>query len=230
MIKTPRMIVRKLNGKNIAIFDIDAVIPLLEEHFNSVRAPVVDFIQAKTKDPFKVLVATILSARTKDEITIKVVTGLFKVINNYEDIEKYSVGEIDKLIYPVGFHRTKANHLKLLPGVLRDRFNGEVPSVIDALLLLPGVGRKTANLVRSIAFGLPAICVDVHVHRLTNRWGYVKTKTPFDTEMVLREVLPEKYWLLFNSYVVAFGQNLCYPRKPRCADCPIYQYCQRIGV
>jgi len=213
-----------------ASFDIDAVIPILKVHFHSVRTPVVDFIQTKTRDPFKVLVATILSARTKDETTTKVVTKLFEIIHNYEDINKFSVAEIDKMIYPVGFHREKAKHLKQLPNILKDKFNGIVPSEIDDLLLLPGVGRKTANLVRAVAWGLPAVCVDVHVHRISNRWGYVTTKTPFDTEMALRQILPEKYWLVFNSYVVAFGQNLCYPRKPKCGECPIYKYCARIGV
>lgn len=211
-------------------FDIDAVIPILEEHFHSVKTPVVDFIQAKTKDPFKVLVATILSARTKDDTTTKVVNKLFKVINTFEDIDKYSETKINTMIYPVGFHNAKARHLKQLPAVLREKFQGRVPSEIDDLLLLPGVGRKTANLVRSIAFNLPAICVDVHVHRISNRWGYVTTKTPLDTEMALRKILPEKYWIMYNSYVVAFGQNLCYPRKPRCNECPIYKYCARVGV
>ncbi len=211
-------------------FDIDAVIPILKEHFHTVKAPVVDFIQAQTKDPFKVLVATILSARTKDETTTKAVTVLFKFIDTYKDLDKYTAAEIDKAIYQVGFHNEKAKHLKLLPEILENKFNGRVPSEIDDLLLLPGVGRKTANLVRAIAFELPAICVDVHVHRISNRWGYVKTKTPFDTEMALRKILPEKYWIMFNSYVVAFGQNLCYPRKPRCAECPIYKYCARIGL
>ncbi|MFO7660791.1 MAG: endonuclease III [Candidatus Cloacimonadaceae bacterium] len=217
-------------NKEKAVFDIDAVIPILKKHFHSVKTPVVDFIQAKTKDPFKVLVATILSARTKDDTTTKVVNELFKVIDNYADIDSYSETEINKMIYPVGFHNAKARHLKQLPAMLRDKFKGKVPSEIDDLLLLPGVGRKTANLVRAIAFNLPAICVDVHVHRISNRWGYVQTKTPFDTEMALRLILPEKYWIIYNSYVVAFGQNLCTPLKPKCDKCPIYKYCARIGV
>ena len=113
---------------------------------------------------------------------------------------------------------------------MKEKFGGKIPSEIDELLQLPGVGRKTANLVRAIAFSLPAICVDVHVHRICNRWGYINTKTPYETEMALREILPEKYWLNFNSYVVAFGQNLCTPRKPKCHQCPIYNQCARIGV
>jgi len=211
-------------------FNIDDVISILREQFTKYKTPVVDFIQAKTQDPFKVLVATILSARTKDETTTKVVTNLFEKVKSYIDIEKFSEAEINKMIYPVGFHNEKAKHLKQLPKVLQQIFNGIIPSEIDDLLLLPGVGRKTANLVRVIAFGLPGICVDVHVHRICNRWGYVQTKTPFATEMALRQILPHKYWLVINSYVVAFGQNLCYPRNPRCSECPIYRHCARIGV
>ncbi|HOZ00808.1 MAG TPA: endonuclease III [Candidatus Syntrophosphaera sp.] len=211
-------------------FDIDAVMQELEKHFHQVKTPVVDFIQAKTKDPFKVLVATILSARTKDETTTKAVTELFKVVHKANDLDKLSTAELDSIIRQVGFHNDKTKHLKQLPQVLRDRFGGQVPAEIDDLLQLPGVGRKTANLVRAVAFGLPAICVDVHVHRISNRWGYIKTKNPLESEMALRKILPEKHWLTYNSYVVAFGQNLCYPRKPRCSACPIYQYCQRIGV
>lgn len=211
-------------------FDIDAVMQELEKHFHQVKTPVVDFIQAKTKDPFKVLVATILSARTKDETTTKAVTELFKVVHKANDLDKLSTAELDSIIRQVGFHNDKTKHLKQLPQVLRDRFGGQVPAEIDDLLQLPGVGRKTANLVRAVAFGLPAICVDVHVHRISNRWGYIKTKNPLESEMALRKILPEQHWLTYNSYVVAFGQNLCYPRKPRCSTCPIYQYCQRIGV
>jgi endonuclease III len=221
---------RGLNQSFLPGFDIDAVIPLLQEHFLTVKAPVVDFIQAQTRDPFKVLIATILSARTKDDTTTKVVVRLFAVINTLQDIERHSETEINRLIYPVGFHHAKARHLKQLPAVMKEKFKGRVPSEIDDLLQLPGVGRKTANLVRAIAFNLPAICVDVHVHRISNRWGYVKTKTPLETEMALRAKLPPQYWIMYNSYVVAFGQNLCLPRKPKCNACPIYHYCPRIGV
>jgi endonuclease III len=211
-------------------FDIDFVMKELEAHFHRVKTPVVDLIQAKTKDPFKVLVATILSARTKDETTSRVVTELFKRVSKPDDLNLVSVEDLDRMIYQVGFHREKAKHLKQLPEVLLNKFNNQVPSEIDDLLQLPGVGRKTANLVRAVAFGLPAICVDVHVHRISNRWGYIRTKTPFESEMALRRTLPEKYWLVFNSYVVAFGQNLCTPRKPGCGKCGISDHCQRMGL
>lgn len=211
-------------------FDIDAVMEALGVHFRAVRTPVVDLIQAKTKDPFKVLVATILSARTKDQTTARVVTELFRQVNTADDFDKLSFEELDAIIYQTGFHREKTKHLKALPAVLNERFDGIVPSEIDDLLQLPGVGRKTANLVRAVAFSLPAICVDIHVHRISNRWGYISTRTPLESEMALRGILPEKHWLNYNSYVVAFGQNLCTPRKPRCAACPIHKHCSRIGV
>ena len=211
-------------------FDIDAVMEQLAIHFHTVKTPIVDLIQVQTKDPFKVLVATILSARTKDETTSKVSEELFKVVKNHHDLRKISYDELNRLIWQVGFHNTKAKHLKELPDVLDREFGGKVPSEIDDLLKLPGVGRKTANLVRTVAFQLPAICVDVHVHRISNRWGYIKTKNPLESEMALRQKLPEKHWLNYNSHLVAFGQNLCTPRNPKCSKCPIYQYCKRVGV
>jgi endonuclease III len=177
-----------------------------------------------------VLVTTILSARTKDETTAKVAEKLFPKVQKIEDLEKIPLAELDALITPVGFHRVKAKHLKELPKVLKEKFNGKIPEEIDDLLELPGVGRKTANLVRAVAFQKPAICVDVHVHRICNRWGYIQTKTPLETEMTLRQKLPEKYWLNFNSYLVAFGQNLCTPRKPKCEICPVAEFCNRVGV
>jgi len=195
-----------------------------------VKTPVVDLIQIKTEDPFKVLVATILSARTKDETTAKVTEKLFQKVQKIEDLENIPLSELEALITPVGFHRVKAKHLKELPKVLKEKFGGIIPAEIDELLELPGVGRKTANLVRAVAFQKPAICVDVHVHRICNRWGYIKTKTPLETEMTLRQKLPLKYWLNFNSYLVAFGQNLCTPRKPKCEKCPIAEFCKRIGI
>lgn len=210
--------------------DIDAIIAALGEHFNSVKTPIVDLIQAQTKDPFKVLVATILSARTKDETTSKAVSRLFQKVSSPADLEKIDADELDEIIHQVGFHREKTKHLKALPQALNSLFDGKIPAEIEELIQLPGVGRKTANLVRTIAFGLPAICVDVHVHRICNRWGYINTKTPLESEMELRRILPPKHWSVINSYVVAFGQNLCTPRNPKCSICPVYDHCLRIGV
>ncbi|MDD4310759.1 MAG: endonuclease III [Candidatus Cloacimonetes bacterium] len=210
--------------------DIDIVMDRLAQHFTTVKTPIVDLVQATTQEPFKVLVATILSARTKDSTTAKAVTELFKYVNKADDFNKLNAEELDSIIYQVGFHRAKTKHLLQLPEVLNRLFEGAVPSEIEDLLLLPGVGRKTANLVRAVAFQKPAICVDIHVHRICNRWGYISTKTPFESEMALRNKLPEKHWLNINSFVVAFGQNLCTPRKPHCTICPISEFCARVGL
>ncbi len=210
--------------------DIYFIFEKLKEQFENYPAPVVDLIEIQTKDPFKVLITTILSARTKDKTTREAAKKLFKRVNDIYDLQKLTLTEIEKLIYPVGFYKNKAKALKKLPDVILEKFNGKIPDEIDDLIKLPGVGRKTANLVRAIAFKKPAICVDVHVHRICNRLGYVKTKTPFETEMALRKKLPPEMWLDFNSYLVAYGQNLCYPINPRCDKCVIYEKCDRIGV
>ena len=210
--------------------DINKVYKILEKQFKSYPAPVVDLIEAQTKDPFKILVTTMLSARTKDQTTSEVAHRLFETVNKPEDLNNYTVEELEKMLYPVGFYRNKARYLKKLPKVLKEEFNNDVPDKIDDLVKLPGVGRKTANLVRAIAFKKPAICVDVHVHRICNRFGYIKTKTPFETEMVLREKLPKKYWININSYLVAFGQNHCTPINPKCSTCTIYDECERVKV
>jgi endonuclease III len=190
---------------------------------------VVDLIAVQTKDPFKVLVATILSARTKDETTAKAAARLFAAAPDLKDLGKLSEEKIQKLIYPVGFYKAKAGYLKKLPEAL-NQFASVVPRDLDSLLKLPGVGRKTANLVLAIAFQKEAICVDTHVHRIMNIWGYVRTKTPFETEMALRRNLPKRYWLEINSILVAFGQGLCRPVRPHCDICPIDRLCPQINV
>ena len=210
--------------------DINKIYRILEKQFLSYPVPVVDLIEAQTKDPFKILVTTMLSARTKDQTTSEVAHRLFETVNKPEDLNNYTVEELEKMIYPIGFFRNKAKHLKKLSKVLEEEFNNKVPEEIDDLIKLPGVGRKTANLVRAIAFKKPAICVDVHVHRISNRFGYIKTKTPFETEMALREKLPKKYWININSYLVAYGQNHCTPLNPKCSTCTIYDECGRVGV
>ncbi|MDP8201916.1 MAG: endonuclease III [Candidatus Tenebribacter burtonii] len=210
--------------------DINKIYTILEKQFKSYPAPVVDLIEAQTKDPFKILVTTMLSARTKDQTTSEVAHRLFDTVNKPEDLNNYTLEELEKMIYPVGFFRNKARYLKKLPKVLKQEFYNKVPEEIDDLIKLPGVGRKTANLVRAIAFKKPAICVDVHVHRISNRLGYIHTNTPFETEMVLRKKLPKEYWININSYLVAFGQNHCTPLNPKCSTCTIYNECHRIGV
>ncbi len=210
--------------------DISKVFKILSEEFKNHNTPIVDLIQIQTKDPFKVLIATILSARTGDRTTANACKNLFLKVNKYKDLEKLDVKEIEKLIYPVGFYHTKAIHLKELPKILEKEFGGVVPSTIDELLKLPGVGRKTANLVVAVAFDKPAICVDTHVHKIMNRLGYIKTKTPLETEMKLRKILPEKYWTTINSILVAHGQHICRPISPKCSTCKIEKYCNKINV
>jgi endonuclease III len=212
------------------MLEIDKIYKILSKEVPKYKVPVVELVEAQTKDPFKILIATILSARTKDKTTSYSVNKLFKKVKNAKDLDKLSISQIEKLIYPVGFYKNKSKYLKKLPKVLDDEFKGRIPSEIDELLKLPGVGRKTANLVRAVAFRKPAICVDVHVHRISNRLGYVKTKTPYDTEMALRAKLPKKYWLKWNYLLVAFGQNLCRPVSPKCDTCPIKKYCKRVGI
>jgi endonuclease III len=182
-------------------------------------------VETQTRDPFKVLVATILSARTKDETTTAAAKRLFARVRNIKELEEIGEDELRDLIFPVGFYNAKTQHLKELPSALKEQFGGEIPQDVDELTKLPGVGRKTANLVVAVAFKKPAVCVDVHVHRIFNRLGYINTSTPLETEMELRRILPKKFWTTFNSYFVSFGQHRCFPRNPKCADCPISRYC-----
>lgn len=193
------------------------------------QVPVVDLIAVQTKDPFKVLVATILSARTKDETTAKSSARLFKHAPDAGSLAALPEEKIASLIYPVGFYKTKARHLTKLPEGLK-QFGGNVPDTIEELVTLPGVGRKTANLVVSVAFQKPAICVDTHVHRIMNIWQYVKTDTPLKTEMALRAKLPERHWIGVNSILVAFGQSICRPVSPHCDICPLEKKCPKNGV
>jgi endonuclease III len=209
----------------LKVADIAAVNRLLKKSYESVPAPIMDLVAAQTEDPFRVLVGTILSSRTQDATTAAACGRLFEHVKVAADLRELSEEQIQKLIYPVGFYRDKARHLKALPDVLDNRFGGVIPETIEELCELPGVGRKTANLVVSLGFGKPAICVDVHVHRISNRLGLLKTKTPFETEMVLRQILPVKYWRGWNSYLVAFGQTRCRPVGPKCEGCPVAQYC-----
>ena len=219
----------------MTIKDIPAVNAALKKEFKAHSAPIIELIEAQTHDPFCVLVGTILSARTKDACTAGAVRRLFNTeaqrhrAFTLESLERLSQREIEKLIYPVGFYRDKARHLKALPKVLKEKFGGVLPHTVEELCELPGVGRKTANLTVAVGFDLPAICVDVHVHRITNRLGLIKTKSPFETEMALRKILPVRYWKTWNSHLVSFGQTRCAPRGPKCGDCPIAKFCPSCG-
>lgn len=204
---------------------IPKVFSILRKEVPKYHVPIVDLIEVQTHDPFKVLIATILSARTKDDVTAKASNRLFSRVKTFKDLENMPEEDIADLIYPVGFYKTKAYHLKQLPMVIKEKFHEMIPETIDELTMLPGVGRKTANLVMAVAFHKPAIAVDTHCHRITQRLGWLKSKNPHETEKILRKILPEKYWLDFNKLFVAFGQNVCKPLNPQCLQCPIKRYC-----
>lgn len=205
---------------------INNIYDLLEENLSKYKIPLAEQIHVKTKDPFFVLIATILSARTKDSITAKVCNKLFLKIKNFQDLENISLEELENLIYGVGFYKQKAKYLKALPLEIKN-FNNKIPKTIEELIQLSGVGRKTANLVVSVAFDKPAICVDTHVHRIFNRMGLINTKTPLETEMKLRKILPINLWQKTNFLFVILGQNICLPTNPKCNSCPINKFCDK---
>lgn len=215
----------------MTLSDLPRVHAILRHEFESHPAPILDFMAAQERDPFKILVATILSARTKDETTTVVVRDqLFPKIRSFADLRAVPLEELERLVFPVGFFRQKAKHLKALPEAVDRLFGGRIPETVEELCELPGVGRKTANLVVALAFGKPALCVDVHVHRICNRFGLLRTDTPYDTEMELRRILPEPYWISWNGSLVSFGQRRCTPLRPKCADCPLRPWCSRVGL
>lgn len=211
-------------------FDIDAVMASLEDAAFAWDTPAVTIISQRDGDPFKVLISCILSLRTKDTTTGEAARRLFSLADTPEKIRQLQLQQIEQAIYPVGFYRNKAAQIKEICQQLVEKYDGSVPESIEELLKFKGAGRKTANLVVTLGFGKPGICVDTHVHRICNRWGYVATKTPDETEFRLREILPDKYWLRINDLLVAFGQNLCRPVSPFCSKCPIAGFCQRNNV
>lgn len=186
--------------------------------------------EEKSRSPFRLLVACVISLRTKDEVTAEASGRLFAVAPDPEGLAQLDIEHIAKAIYPAGFYNTKARQLSEIASILRDRYEGQVPADEGALLGLPGVGRKTANLVLGLGFGVPAICVDTHVHRISNRLGLVATTTPEQTERALNEVLPRDLWIPINDLLVTFGQNRCHPTSPRCTECPLDDLCPRLGV
>lgn len=211
----------------MTVSDIPAVHRALQRAFAKGRAPIIDLVAAQTRDPFRVLVGTILSARTQDGTTAAACERLFQRARIPAELRAIPREELERLIFPVGFYRTKAKHLKQLPGVLDEKFGGRIPDTVEALCELPGVGRKTANLVVVLGFNGYGICVDVHVHRICNRLGLIRTRNPLETEMTLRQILPRRYWKTWNSYLVSFGQTQCRPIHPRCDTCPIRQWCAK---
>jgi len=210
--------------------DIHRAMNILREESRSWRTPAVTVVAEDGRSPYKVLVSCIISLRTKDEVTALASRRLFHHAATPEAMLQLPVTEIARLIYPAGFYRTKAEQILAISHRLVSEYGGRTPDDLDELLTFRGVGRKTANLVLTLGFGKPGICVDTHVHRICNRWGYVATKTPDATEMVLRAQLPPEYWLEINDLLVAFGQSLCHPVSPRCSICLLSEFCARAGV
>ena len=210
--------------------DISKVIHLLEKEVAKWELPIVSSLAEENSGPFPILISTILSLRTKDEVTAIAAERLLAMARTPEEMLKLSEGKIIKAIYPVGFYRTKAKTILHISKELINRFHSRVPDTIEQLLTLKGVGRKTANLVVALGYNKEGLCVDTHVHRISNRLGYVKTKTPDETEFALRKKLPSKYWLRYNTLMVAFGRHVCVPISPFCSRCPVFAYCDRVNV
>ena len=199
-----------------AVSDSDPSVNTVAEHYR--------------RDAWAVLVSTIISLRTKDEVTLTASERLLGKAPRPAELAAMKEAAVAKLIYPAGFYRNKAASLKKIAAILLEQYGGKVPSSMDELLALPGVGRKTANLVLNEAFDIDAICVDIHVHRISNRCGWLSSKTPEETEMILREILPKKYWKRINYLLVLYGQKLCRPVSPFCSRCVIRKHCVRCGV
>jgi len=206
--------------------DIDKVVATLKK----AKQPQSEFVKLMDsfKDPYLVLIACILSLRTNDRTTYPATLRMLKLAKTPQEMMRVNVEDLSKAIYPVGFYKNKAGQIIELSKILVEKYDGKVPCDIEELCKFRGVGRKTANLVLSEGFNEPAICVDVHVHRIFNRLGYLKTKNPEETEFTLREKLPKKYWIPINSLLVTHGQNVCKPLKPLCDKCPVEKYCDKV--
>ena len=211
--------------------DIHRVISILEEETSRWTETALALVAEQTRrDPFRILIGTVLSLRTKDETTAAACERLFRLADTPESMRALPEETVDRAIFPVGFHATKARNILQICEILVEQYRGTVPDEIDTLVTLPGVGRKTANLVVTIGYGKPGICVDTHVHRISNRWGYIATRNPDQSELALRDKLPSEYWIRYNDLLVMYGQNLCKPVSPFCSRCRLSPYCERVGV
>jgi endonuclease-3 len=206
------------------------IIRLLEKELAQRELPIVSQLAEERRNPFEILISTLLSLRTKDEVTAAATHRLFALASTPEQMLGLSAEQIQRAIYPVGFYRTKAETIRHVCRELIERFASRVPDTLEALLTIKGVGRKTANLVFALGFNGAGLCVDTHVHRISNRLGYIRTRTPEETEFALRKKLPGEYWLRYNTLLVAFGRNTCRPVSPLCSSCPVQPYCDRVGV
>ena len=211
--------------------EIHPAIRILRREVRQWQEPVVGAVARESgRDPFKVLISCLLSLRTKDKTTSEASARLFALAGDPASMLKLSQEQIERAIYPVGFYRIKTKQIHKICCRLLDDYEGQVPNSIEALVTLPGVGRKTANLVVTVGYRRPGICVDIHVHRISNRWGYVKTRNPKETEEALRKKLPSRYWIIYNDLLVPYGQNICQPVSPFCSRCKLVKYCDRVDV
>lgn len=210
--------------------DIHLIVKILKKELDLGEMPIVSHLAESERDPFVILISTLLSLRTKDEVTAEATDRLLALATTPEAMLKVPEAKIAKAIYPVGFYRVKAKTVHHVCRELIDRFASKVPDKLDDLLSIKGVGRKTANLVITLAYGKDGICVDTHVHRISNRLGYVVTKKPDETEMALRAKLPRKHWIIYNTLLVFFGRKICKPISPLCSTCPVRKFCDRVGV
>jgi endonuclease-3 len=228
---TVERLTQKWARDTMARFDIDHTMASLQIQATKWADTALTVVaQTMGRDPFKILIGCLLSLRTKDETTGPAAARLFALAGSAQEMLQLPEETIAQAIYPVGFYRTKAKTILEICRTLVERYAGQVPASMEALLELRGVGRKTANLVLALGFQIPAICVDTHVHRISNRWGYVRTRAPEETEVALRRKLPKEYWLIYNDLLVAFGQHLCKPLSPLCSQCPLDIVCRKVGV
>lgn len=207
--------------------DIFAVLNNFRTEF---ELPSVSLIGEENGTPYKILISTLISLRTRDDVTLRSSRRLFEQADSPSEMIKLTAGEIEELIYPCGFFRVKAGNILKISELILNDHGGELPRTLQELIAFPGVGLKTANLVLSLGFNIPAICVDIHVHRISNRMGWIKTKTPDDSVKALEKVLPGKYWIPVNELLVLYGQQICTPRNPKCSQCPLSRFCQKAGV
>ncbi len=225
---------KKINTLLIKNFNyinfFDNVMEILHKETKDFFVPVVSKLDLEGVNPFIILISTVMSLRTKDQVTLDATIRLMKYGTTPEEIIKLSEEKIKKIIYPVGFYKTKAKRIIEICKILIQKYNGKTPANMEKLLDLPGVGRKTANLVLAVGFKLPGMCVDTHVHRISNRFGIINTKNAEETEFALREVLPIKYWEKYNEYLVSWGQNICKPISPFCSKCRVKPLCKQKGV
>ena len=210
-------------------FPFDKVVTTLQDYYKG-DVPSVTKVANRNRDPYLVLIGCILSLRTKDEVTDVAAQRLFQRACNPREILALSVKELEQLIYPVGFYRTKARTIQEISKTILEKYNGKVPETMEELLSFKGVGRKTANIVITEGFNKAGIAVDTHVHRISNRLGAVSTRNPHETEYALRKVLPRKYWRVYNMLLVTHGKRTCTPLSPFCSRCPIYRCCKRVGI